>query len=412
MSFITESPPAVKRFLIGALFNALGGGLTFPILVIYLHQVRGISLATSSLVLSWMAITGLWSSPIVGAIVDRIGPRKVLLVATLVEAAGAMSWSLVDSTHEAFLVGTVVAFGNAGLWPPQMTMMSRMVDEAARQKFFGLQFMALNLGLGVGGIIGSTIVKIENPETFTTLFLLDGLSFMIYFGFVLSLSGVGGKLTAQERGTEDKGSYREVLRDRRLLKISVMSVLLLTCGYASLDAGLPILMTTVGGLNVSDMGIVWAVNTFTIVALQIVVINRVDGKSRTRLIGLVGGLWALSWMVVGLGILWKSSTFILVCLAIAIFALGETVWSPIGSALQNVIAPEHLRGRYNAIGGQVWVVAGAIGPAFSGLMLEMDLAIMWVFILAAGCLGAGLLGWRLKKVLSDVEDGIAQSEFV
>ncbi|CAB4341026.1 MAG: MFS transporter [Actinobacteria bacterium] len=403
--FLIESTPHVRRFLIGALFNALGGGLTLPLLVVYLHQVRGLSLTSASLVLSWMAVTGLWASPIIGAIVDRAGPRVVLLCAILVEALGTIAWPLVHTTYQAIAVSTVVAIGSAGIWPPQTTMMARMVSEEFRQKFFGFQFMALNLGLGLGGIIGSLIVRIEDPSTFTTLYIVDGLTYIIFFLFVLSLRGTGGKLTADERGSSDIGSYREVFADRRLIKISVMSVLLLTCGYASLDAGMPVLMTTVGGLKVSDLGLVWAVNTFVIVLLQISILNRLEGKSRTRLLAVVGALWSLSWILIAIGISIPRWTFLFACIAIAVFALGETVWSPIGAALQNVIAPEHLRGRYNAIGGQVWVVAGTLGPAFSGLMMQHKLELEWLALLAIGCLIAGYLGIGLKRELSAYEDG-------
>ncbi len=41
MNDLRGASPQVKRFLAGALLNSLGGGLTLPVLVIYLNQVRG-----------------------------------------------------------------------------------------------------------------------------------------------------------------------------------------------------------------------------------------------------------------------------------------------------------------------------------------------------------------------------------
>ncbi len=395
----------MKRFLIGALLNALGGGLTMPVMVVYLNQVRHLSMTSASLVLSWMAITGLAFSPVFGFLVDKFGPRPILLISILIEAASTVSWSYVHTVAGAYLVGTFIALGNAGIWPPQSTLMSRMTSEESRQKFFGLQFMALNLGLGVGGMVSSFIVRIERPETFTILYVLDAVSYLTYFAFIASLRGIGGRLEVKDGEEENAGSYREVLRDRKLIKLSIVGIVMMTFGYASLDAGLPALLTIYGGLSVSHLGPLWAVNTAVIVVLQISIMNRLEGRSRTRLLGLVCGLWAAGWFVIGVGVSHPGATFFLACLGSAIFAVGETVWSPIGSSLQNVIAPEHLRGRYNAVSGLVWVIAGTLGPALSGVMLEHALVNQWLGIIIVGLTIAGYLGTRLRRELTPFQDG-------
>jgi len=395
----------MKRFLIGALLNSLGGGLTLPVMVVYLNQVRHMSMSSASLVLSWMAITGLAFSPIFGTLVDRFGPRPILLGSILIEAIGTASWSLADSVPRAYLVGTVVALGNAGIWPPQSTLMSRMVSAEDRQKFFGLQFMALNLGLGVGGMVSSFIVRVERPESFTTLYLLDAASYLTYFAFIASLRGIGGRLKLEEGEEENAGSYREVLRDRRLIKLSIVGVVMMTCGYASMDAGLPALLTVYGGLSVSQLGPLWAVNTSVIVVLQISILNRLEGRSRTRLLGVVCALWAAGWFVTGIGVARPGATFFLACVGTAIFAVGETIWSPIGASLQNVIAPEHLRGRYNAISGLVWVISGTLGPAISGVLLQQARVNLWLGMILVGLTIAGFLGVRLRQELTPEEDG-------
>jgi hypothetical protein len=41
----------------------------------------------------------------------------------------------------------------------------------------------------------------------------------------------------------------------------------------------------------------------------------------------------------------------------ALFALGETVLSPISPALVNALATDELRGRYNALASMVWGVS-------------------------------------------------------
>lgn len=404
-SALLPSGSQKRTFLIGALLNAVGGGLTMPILVVYLNQVVGLGLATSSLVLSWTAVTGMVTAPIVGALVDRVGPRPVLLAGILIKASGMLAWAGVTNTRQAFLVTTLAAVGDAGIWAPQTTMMARMVPAPDRQRFFGLQFMMLNLGLGVGGVVSSFIVDIDDRASFSRLFMLDAASYLVFLAFILSLRGIGGRLSDEERGARHSGSYREVFADRRLVRLTVMSVVMLVCGYASVDAGVPAMLTTVGGLDVNQLGPMWAVNTSVIVLLQLVMLNRIAGHSRTRMLALMCALWAVSWFINAVGISIPSATFAMACVATAIFAVGETIWSPVGAALANDLAPEHLRGRYNAMGAMAWVVAGTVGPALSGVMLEFGLVYEWIGLLICLLGVTAMLALQLGRQLTPAEDG-------
>jgi MFS family permease len=55
----------------------------------------------------------------------------------------------------------------------------------------------------------------------------------------------------------------------------------------------------------------------------------------------------------------------LLLLAAAVFALGETLFAPVWSTLVNELAPDHLRGRYNALSACGWDVTGIIGPPWA-----------------------------------------------
>src|SRR4029079_11930533 len=64
----------------GGVVNSLGNGIFFPFIVIYLHNVRGISFAAAGLALSAGAVGALAAGFGAGTIVDRFGgPNKLLL---------------------------------------------------------------------------------------------------------------------------------------------------------------------------------------------------------------------------------------------------------------------------------------------------------------------------------------------
>lgn len=406
MGELRYSTPQVKRFLAGALFNSLGSGLTLPILIVYLNQVRGFSLTSASLILSWMAITGLAFSPISGHLVDKFGPRRIMLIAILIEALATVSWSFVNSITDALLVGAISSLGHAAIWPTQTTMMARMVSEDFRPKFFGLQFMMLNLGLGLGGIFSSLIVSVDDPASFTRLYVLDAMSYLIFFGFIYTLRGIGDQIEKTQAEIDNDGGYRQVLADHSFMRLAVAKLLLVTFGYASLDAGLPTLLTLYGDLSVKALGPIWAVNTGVIVLGQIFVINRLDGRSRVRLMFGISLIWSLAWIIIGLSVsLDPKATFALAAIGVGIFALGEMIWSSVGPTLTNELAPEHMRGRYNSVDGLIWVFAGAMGPALSGIMLQCELITLWIAIIVVGQLVAGILVLRLRSLPTPAQDG-------
>jgi len=156
------------------------------------------------------------------------------------------------------------------------------------------------------------------------------------------------------------------------------------------------------------LGPIWAINTFVIVIGQIYFLKLVNGRSRSRMLQVVSLLWALSWIVLAAGLklpgLWPAA---MAAIAMGIFACGEMVWSPVGPALPNDLAPEHLRGRYNAVSSLNWTLAGSIGPAFGGFMLDRRLPYQWVLVLLLGCAISAVLAGRLRKQLTPAQDGLS-----
>src|SRR4051812_12360941 len=74
----------------GGVVNSLGNGIVFPFIVIYLHNVRGISFAAAGLALSAGAVAALAAGFGAGTIVDRFGGRDPPLLRLLLHA-GSLS---------------------------------------------------------------------------------------------------------------------------------------------------------------------------------------------------------------------------------------------------------------------------------------------------------------------------------
>ncbi len=403
-------PAAARRLLTGTALSALGNGLVLPFLVVYLHDVRGMSTAVAGLVVAWQAVIGFAIAPLSGALIDRVGPRLVVVVSPLVMACGAAGYALVQVPWQAFATATVLAVGGAAMWPAVSTLMARIVPEEQRQRAFGLQFMLLNLGIGLGGLISGLAVDTSRPITFERLYLVDGLTFLLYGLIVSTLRDVGGPLPATEE--HEKGGYRDVLRDRAMLRLSAVALVLLASGYGALELGYPAFVTQVLHVAPRVVAFGFVANTLAIVLGQMFAIRLIQGRSRSRVLATVGVLWAVSWGVLGLAVPISTQAVVitLVLAAPVVFALGETIFQPVLPALVNELAPEHLRGRYNAMSSLVWNVAGVVGPAIAGLLLGAHLGGLWIGVVAGGCLVAGAAALRLRRTLTPAQDGLLPAE--
>ena len=398
--------PSLTRMLAGLGASALGNGLTMALFVVYLHAVRDFPLQTAGLVLTYQALLGLLLAPLVGIVVDHVGPRPVLLVACVVLSVATLAFGLVTTVPQAVAVATVLAIGNAGTWPPQAALLSRLARPEHRQRVFGLQFMLLNLGLGLGGLVGASILDVTRPATFTAMYAINATSFVFYFVAVLTVRGVSGPEAVEPAEGDGPGGYREVLADARLRRYVLGALVMLTCGYGSMDSGLPAFMTTVAHLPVNAIGVVFFLNTLIIVVAQVWVLKRIEGRSRTRLLALASLIWGSFWIVVALSAGFTPVVAgIMIALGFGVFAVGEMMFSPVGPSLINSFAPPHLRGRYNAMGGLTWGVSNAIGPAVAGVVIGGGWGVEWALGLAVGCAVAALILYSLRGLLTAEEDG-------
>ena len=73
------------------------------------------------------------------------------------------------------------------------------------------------------------------------------------------------------------------------------------------------------------------------------------------------------------------------------FALGETLLQPTIPSLVNDLAPDHLRGRYNALSSGSFQLAAVVAPPVSGLLVGHHLGGVYVGSLVVGSLLVAVL---------------------
>src|SRR5207253_5650729 len=95
--------------------------------------------------------------------------------------------------------------------------------------------------------------------------------------------------------------------------------------------------------------------------------------------------------------------------ALAVFAVGETLIAPSMPALVNDLAPDVLRGRYNAVFTLSWQLGAVIGPALAGTALGHGQGSALFLALAAACLAASFAAVTLERFVPPDVDAVLRS---
>jgi MFS family permease len=409
-SFWHDLPREGKLLLSVIVFEFIGTGLVLPFHVVYLHEVRGFALSDVGLLLALSPLAGFLMVGPGGIAIDRFGARRVVIASLLLLVAGDTTLAFADSQALA-AVGlglNGIAFGVS--WPASQSLVAAIVPRELRQRYFGVNFALLNLGIGIGGIAGGFLVDVDRLVTFQAIYLADAASYLPpLFLMLVPLRRVAGAVVHELDAAAEPGSYLTVLRQPAVASLTVLTFVAAFVGYAQLNTGMPAFARAVGEISTRGLGFAFACNTLVIVLLQLVVLHRIEGRRRTRVIALMGLIWAGSWLLLGSSGLVSGTVgaTMLVAACASVFALGETLLQPTIPSLVNDLAPDHLRGRYNALSSGVFSLAGIIAPPVAGVLIDHQLGSVYIGLLVAGCLLVGVLSvLRLERELPPGLNGV------
>ena len=240
-----------------------------------------------------------------------------------------------------------------------------------------MNFMLLNAGLGIGGVISALIIDTESVASFQRLYLVNGLTYLVYIVVLLTLPrGTGARPADDEADavTEPGGASR---RGRWCCATARC------CGWSA-SRSWPSPSATprwrpgwrrTPWTSPRCPPARWAGPTPPTPARSCSAswspCASSSGGGAPRCSPLCRGVWSVSWVVM------VSSDAVSGVArgrrdrrrASACSAPRETLWAPVAPAIVNDLAREDLRGRYNALQGMTWTVGSIVGPALAGMLI-------------------------------------------
>jgi len=233
-------------------------------------------------------------------------------------------------------------------------------------------------------------------RTFTALFLLNAVTFVGYAVVMLAL--VPSPVLEGGHASGRPGSYREVLRHRAFVTVIGLNALFIFAGFSGFEL-LPVYAKNEAAVSETTIGVVFFVNTLVIVLAQLPIARLARGRRRMPVLGLLGVLWALAWLVVPLAGSETALTAALILTgAMVLFAIGECLHGAVQAPLVVDLAEPRLLGRYMALSALSWQVGFALGPAIGGWALSVSPSGVWIGAAALCALG-GALAFAVEGVL-------------
>jgi MFS family permease len=412
--FWRDLPREGRLMLSIVVVEFLGTGLVLPFHVVYLHEVRDFALSDVGLLLGLPPLMGLLVVGPGGSAIDRFGARRIQLGVLSMLVCGNVLLAFATTRTVAALALSITGMAFGMSWPAWQSMVASVIPQQLRQRYFGVNFTLLNLGIGIGGVIGGLFVDVSDARTFQAIYLADATSYVPALLLLLGpLRHIAGKVEPTASGDGAPMGYLAVLRSPAMATITLLSFVSSFVGYSQLNAGMPAFARGVGEVSTRGLGFAFAANTLVIVLLQLVVLQRIEGRRRTRVIAVMGLVWACSWVLLGLSGLvpGTAGATLLVAACAAVFAFGETLLQPTIPALVNDLAPDHLRGRYNALSSGAFQLAAVIAPPSAGILIGHALGEVYIGLLVVGSLLCGLVAIaRLEPHLDARVNGVRDDE--
>ncbi|NEB06382.1 MFS transporter [Streptomyces sp. SID13726] len=397
---------AMRRIHVGNALSAFGLGFTVPYLYVYVAQVRDLGAMTAGLVLAVFAVAALIVLPFAGRAIVRRGPLPVLLTALVTAAIGALSLGLSAHAPTVLLSAAALGAGQAVMQPALATMIVDCSTAETRSRVFATQFFLQNLGLGVGGLIGGHLVDTTSAASFTVLFAIEAAMFLLLVVLMATVRLPRSPRIEGAPSQSAKGSWKQLLGNRAMVQLSVLGFVLFFACYGQFESGLSAYGVEAAGISTSALGTALAANTAMIVVAQFAVLRFVERRRRSRVIAMVGLIWAVAWVTAGYAGLGHGSQEMATAAFVstyALFGLGEAMLSPTVAPLVADLAPEGMAGQYNSAFALVKQLALAVGPAVGGPMgASLHTPYIVTFLLFS--LGITYLAIRLGRELTPVQN--------
>lgn len=385
--------PGVGRFAAAGLLNSLGGGFFISFALLFFQDVAALPLSTVGPGLTAASLAILPLLPAVGRLADRIGPRKLLVTASLTRAVAFAGFLLLDGLAAFLVLAMLSSLGTRAeqIGSPALAAALAGEDSTARSRWLALYRTVFNAGIGGGALLGGLLVTAG--VGYPTLGLLTAVGFAVA-ALLYPTAPTPVEAPATTTGTAATAPDSEVphgpspWRDSRFVRVSLAGAALFLAATA-LENALPVYLLDSLRLPGWTVGVMFGLNTTLLMFAQLPLDRRLNGQPPGRLLGAGTLLATVSMLLFSLAtMVGAGPAIVILIVAMTGWTVSELIVFQTVAVVLTSLPPESRRGVYLAANQLPVGIAMALSPLLVTSALALSpAALFWllaVLIAAAG----------------------------
>ncbi|HEY0454660.1 MFS transporter [Actinophytocola sp.] len=337
-----------------------GSGLFLPLPVLYATRVVGLPVGVAGVVITIGTAVGFLVPPLAGRLVDRVGPRVVVIASQLGQAAGAFAYLVADGVAVLLVAAVLLAAGQQAFYSSLFALIADTAGQGPKDKPFAVVAMVRAACFGLGGLVVSVALAGAGPAGLRIAVAADAVSFLVaaaLLAFWLRVPVVRHPAPPASAG---------VLRNRPYLSLIVVTAVF-SVGVDFFLVAIPVYVLEILAGPAWLPGAMLALLTAARSVAGTAVLHWTRRLTRTA--SMVWGaagyvvwcLMSLAAMLVPAG--WLPAFLLLTVVPIA----AANLVSARANALAEAAAPPALRGRYLAAFQYAFTAAGVAAPGVVAL---------------------------------------------
>jgi MFS family permease len=337
--------------------------MSLPFLAIYLSVHSHLSALEIGLIIGMGALASTIGGFFGGALSDRFGRKVIMLGALYMWGFVFICFGAAVNAWIYLVLNLLNGLCRSFFEPVSQALMADLTKPELRFRVFSMRYLAINIGVAVGPLLGAYFGMISGGLPFT----MTGFVYLIYavlLQILLNRFGIK-KIEGKEKGAETV-TFRKawhVIRHDVTFRLFLLGGMIAAIGYSQMTATLAQYLQQNFAGGVTIFAALMSINAIVVVVFQVPVVHWIEKRAPIFSIILGNIMFALGDIGYAFSVGWI--TFIA---SMIVFTFGEILNYPAANLLVDRLAPTGMRGTY--YGAQSFQNFGAfVGPWLGGLLL-------------------------------------------
>lgn len=375
-----------------ALLTALGvdnfgSGLFLPLGLVYVTQVVGLPLAAAGTSVAVGSAVGVFVPPFAGRLVDRVGPRPVVIASQILQALGALAYLLARGEILVVVAAMLLSAGQQVFYSSTVSLVADVAGSGPKDRALVHVDMVRSGAFGLGSLVFAVLLTTCGAASYRAAIAADLASFVVCAALLAVL--VHPPVARSEPGGQPgpAAAIRRVVADRTFLLVMMVN--------ASLALSMDFFLSGVPVYVLDELhgqpwlpGVMLTVSTAVLSVGGTVALRVTRRFSRTAAIR-AGALLRFCWCAMSLAAaaLPTGSRPVALLAATVVSATASLVAGGRVTAMVVDIAPADCRGQYLALFQYSFALPTFIAPAVTALFAE-SVWLPWLVVAASATMAA------------------------